>query len=94
MKACLKRPCPEPTSIQNVGTNIIDELIETLEGNQHLAKQLKALKTNRHRVSEICSIVLDKIVRLEEEIREFKQMRMRSWKLLRKRDNQRIWSKR
>ena len=45
MKACLKRPCPEPTSpIQNVGTNIIDELIETLEGNQHLAKQLKVLK--------------------------------------------------
>ena len=72
MKACLKRPCLEPTSIQNVGTNIIDELIETLEGNQHLAKQLKALKTNRHTVSEIRSIVLDKIVRLEEENREIK----------------------
>ena len=74
--------------------SLMHELIETLEGNQHLAKQLKALNTNRHTVSEICSIVLDKIVRLEEEIRELKQMRMRSWKLLRKRDNQRIWSKR
>ncbi len=37
-----------------------------------MAKQLKALKTNRRTVSEIRSIVLDKIVRLEEENREFK----------------------